>query len=67
MYGSQTHFEQNQKIESLKNRNFKKSKITSKDLKIIITTMALIAVANISFAGPKQPKLAGGNGNAQGR
>ncbi len=69
MYGSAFCVERGQNYHSSKTQEFfqrPRSPKLSEATKIILTT-CLILLCTLSFAGPKNPKLAGGNGNAIGR
>lgn len=65
MYGSQFHFQATQLQKSeVTQAKFSFPKINFKNFTLI---SILIISTKLSFAGSKEPKLAGGNGNATGR
>lgn len=69
MYGSAYCLEKGQKYHSSKTQEFfhkTHSPKLSEATKIVLT-FTLILLCTLSFAGPKNPKLAGGNGSATGR
>jgi ABC-type Na+ efflux pump permease subunit len=72
MYGSNFHLEQavttkRASTEALgKRQNL--SKNSNKKSILMLSIMAImLAASSVSFAGPSQPRLPGGNGNAGGR
>jgi hypothetical protein len=75
MYGNQTHFLtatkiSENKISELKLQNLKqKNTVVTKSQLIQFATLIIIYISLTQsvFAGSKNPKLAGGNGNATGR
>jgi hypothetical protein len=73
MYGSQDHFKQTLEIENFKcKERIQKglqlyTKSNNEFLKFVLVGLTCIFLSSLSFAGQKQPRLAGGNGNANGR
>lgn len=75
MHGSQYHYQQALTVirpETAKlagqfrvNTNCKKD--GSKKCSLILLTLLTLSLSSLAFAGPSQPKLKGGNGNANGR
>jgi hypothetical protein len=72
MYGSNFHLEQavttkrasTEALEKNQKLNAGKSK---KNILMLSIIAVMLAVSSASFAGPSQPRLPGGNGNAGGR
>ncbi len=75
MYGNQTHLLISNNLTSAKitslreqNLNQKNSKLSKVQLIQFATILLIfISLSHSVFAGSKNPKLAGGNGNATGR
>lgn len=75
MYGNQSHLLMSnslttEKVNSLRRQNihqynFKISK--TQFIQFVTTFIIFISLSHSVFAGSKNPKLAGGNGNATGR
>ena len=71
MYGSQFHFEQaltNQRAATVSlSKNVSLPKKDKRPWLIALLTIVTISISTIACAGPSQPKISGGNGNANGR
>jgi hypothetical protein len=75
MYGSQFHFQQATQISSLKKNEFvsqikndyKKTVKLTDFIKFLSMILIVAFISTALFAGSSQPRLAGGNGNANGR
>jgi hypothetical protein len=73
MYGSQNHFKQTLEIENFKckeriqNSSHLSQRSNNGFLKFVLVGLTCIFLSSLAFAGQKQPRLAGGNGNANGR
>ncbi len=69
MYGNQTHFLLSQSATNSKIKNLEKSKKRARSSRFeIMLILTVLCLFNLSAnAGSKNPKLAGGNGNAKGR
>lgn len=64
MYGSSFQLEQSMNTSRQMNAS---ATSNEKTWVALVLALIILAVSTSSFAGSKQPKLAGGNGNAQGR
>lgn len=73
MYGSQFHFEQTLNVKrlstSLLEANASQPKSEKKKSSWLMLGLVILglSISTISFAGPSQPRLPNGNGNAGGR
>ena len=71
MYGSQFHFEQNLNVKRLSTSLLEKNISIPNKKKSNCVILGLITlsltISTITFAGSSQPRLAGGNGNSNGR
>jgi len=75
MYGNQSHLLMSNGLTSEKITSLREQNINQKNFKFSKTQLIqfatifiiLISLSHSVFAGSKNPKLAGGNGNASGR
>lgn len=69
MYGSAYCLEKGQNYHSEKTKGFFQKTHSPKlsEATKILLSFTLILLCTLSFAGPKNPKLAGGSGNSTGR
>jgi hypothetical protein len=70
MYGQfQNQFSLNKKLShsAPANEDFQFPFKNKKFFLFILLLLSMITFSAVSFAGPSQPKIRGGNGNAQGR
>ena len=75
MYGSQFHAQQalsfvRPSTQRLTIKTFHKPAIKMSKLKMISSLILIslaLSLSNLSYAGPSEPQIKGGNGNANGR
>ena len=72
MYGSQFHLEQALSTKRYSTSQLEKNtsvSITSKKHSWVMVGLIFLGltISSITLAGPSQPRIAGGNGNANGR
>lgn len=71
MYGSSFQFEQAITAKKFQtaplHQTCKNSSREKKSLFIVSLVVAMLLTSTVTLAGSKQPKIAGGNGNARGR
>lgn len=72
MYGSQYHAQQSltfvrPSTQELAMHTSLKGYKNNKWIGIFIFVIIAISITNLSYAGQSQPKISGGNGNANGR